>query len=85
MPRRAAVLIAPIPPSRSRAARPRRRRSPTARRPPWSYTAGDGKTYTLPEVPERIIAHADAAKALMSFGITPVGVYADGRSRTTPA
>lgn len=44
----------------------------------WSYVSGDGKTYTAQEVPERIIAHAYAAKVLMEFGITPVGVYADG-------
>lgn len=44
----------------------------------WSYVSGDGKTYTADEVPTRIIAHAYAAKALMSYGITPVAVYADG-------
>lgn len=45
---------------------------------PWSYVSGDGKTYTAPETPKRIIAHAYAAAALMEFGIKPVGVYADG-------
>lgn len=44
----------------------------------WSYVSGDGETYTAPEVPTRIIAHAYAAKVLMEFGITPVGIYADG-------
>ena len=44
----------------------------------WSYVSGDGETYTAAEVPERIVAHAYAAKVLMEFGITPVGVYADG-------
>jgi iron complex transport system substrate-binding protein len=44
----------------------------------WSYASGDGKTYTAPETPERIIAHAYSAAALMEFGIKPVGVYADG-------
>ncbi len=44
----------------------------------WSYVSGDGETYTATEVPERIVAHAYAAKVLMEFGITPVGVYADG-------
>ena len=44
----------------------------------WEYVSGDGKTYTAEEVPTRIIAHAYAAKALMDFGITPVGIYADG-------
>ncbi|MBB6034171.1 ABC transporter substrate-binding protein [Phytomonospora endophytica] len=45
----------------------------------WSYTAGDGKTYTADKTPTRIIAHAYAAKALMEFGIKPVGIYADGK------
>ncbi|MEV0649444.1 ABC transporter substrate-binding protein [Phytomonospora sp. NPDC050363] len=45
----------------------------------WSYTAGDGKTYTAEKTPTRIIAHAYAAKALMEFGIKPVGIYADGK------
>ncbi|MET1015591.1 MAG: ABC transporter substrate-binding protein [Leifsonia flava] len=44
----------------------------------WSYTSGDGKTYTADAVPTRIIAHAYAAKALMEFGITPIAIYADG-------
>ncbi len=44
----------------------------------WTYLSGDGETYTAQEVPERIIAHAYAAKALMELGITPVGIYADG-------
>ena len=44
----------------------------------WSYVSGDGKTYTAPETPKRIVAHAYAAAALMEFGIKPVGVYADG-------
>jgi iron complex transport system substrate-binding protein len=44
----------------------------------WSYVSGDGKTYTADTVPTRIIAHAYAAKALMSYGIRPVAIYADG-------
>ncbi|QEO15348.1 ABC transporter substrate-binding protein [Agromyces intestinalis] len=44
----------------------------------WSYVSGDGTTYTADHVPQRIIAHAYAAKVLMEFGITPVGIYADG-------
>ncbi|GAA1925500.1 hypothetical protein GCM10009775_17180 [Microbacterium aoyamense] len=44
----------------------------------WTFASGDGETYTAPDVPTRIIAHAYAAKALMEFGITPVAVYADG-------
>ena len=43
----------------------------------WTYTSGDGETYTADEVPTRIIAHAYAAKALMEFGIEPVGIWAD--------
>jgi ABC-type Fe3+-citrate transport system substrate-binding protein len=46
--------------------------------------SGDGKTYTAPEVPKRIIAHAYAAAALMEFGIKPVGVYADGPGARQP-
>ncbi len=44
----------------------------------WTYASGDGRTYTADEVPKRIIAHAYAAKALMSYGIKPVAIYADG-------
>jgi iron complex transport system substrate-binding protein len=44
----------------------------------WTFASGDGETYTAEEVPERIVAHAYAAKVLMEFGITPVGIYADG-------
>jgi iron complex transport system substrate-binding protein len=42
----------------------------------WSYTSGDGETYTATEVPTRIIAEASSAKALMEFGIQPVGIWA---------
>lgn len=41
----------------------------------WSYTSGDGTTYTADEVPERIIAQDSAAAALISNGIKPVGIY----------
>lgn len=44
----------------------------------WSYVSGDGKTYTADEVPDRIIAHAHAAAALLEYGIEPIAVYADG-------
>jgi iron complex transport system substrate-binding protein len=43
----------------------------------WSFTDGSGKTVELDEAPTRIIAHAYAAAALMEFGITPIGIYAD--------
>lgn len=41
----------------------------------WTYTSGDGKTYTADEVPTRIIAQDSAAAALISNGIKPVGIY----------
>lgn len=44
---------------------------------PWSFTDGSGKTVELDRRPERIIAHAYAAAALMEFGIKPIAVYAD--------
>ena len=43
----------------------------------WTYTDGSGETVELDSRPTRIIAHAHAAAALMSFGIRPVGIYAD--------
>ena len=44
----------------------------------FTWTDGSGKTVTLDAVPQRIIAHAYSAAALMEFGITPIAVYADG-------
>lgn len=41
----------------------------------WSFTSGDGKTYTAETTPKRIIAGAEAAAALLAHGIKPVGVY----------
>ena len=41
----------------------------------WSFTSGDGETYTAEEVPTRVIAQGEAAAALLSFGIRPVGIY----------
>jgi iron complex transport system substrate-binding protein len=43
----------------------------------WTYTDGSGTETTLDDVPTRIVAHSTSAAALMSFGITPVGIYAD--------
>ena len=43
----------------------------------WKFTDGSGKTVRLESAPQRIIAHGHAAAALMSFGIRPVGIYAD--------
>ena len=44
---------------------------------PGEYTDGSGKTVELESTPERIIAHGHAAASLISFGIRPVGIYAD--------
>jgi iron complex transport system substrate-binding protein len=44
----------------------------------WSYTSGNGQVVKLDRKPERIIAHAYSAAALMEFGIRPVAVWADG-------
>lgn len=44
---------------------------------PWSYTSGDGKTYTAEKTPRRIIAQGEAAAALISFGIKPVAIYSN--------
>jgi iron complex transport system substrate-binding protein len=38
---------------------------------------GSGEETRLTEVPERIVAHASAAAALIPLGIRPVGIYAD--------
>ncbi|WP_304108601.1 ABC transporter substrate-binding protein [Mycolicibacterium bacteremicum] len=51
----------------------------------WSFTSGDGKTYTAEQVPSRIIAQGEAAAALMSFGIRPVGVYLNAPLEETRA
>lgn len=41
----------------------------------WTYTSGDGKTYTAEEVPTRIIAQGESAAALIAHGIRPVGIF----------
>jgi iron complex transport system substrate-binding protein len=51
---------------------------------PWSFSDGSGKQVTAEKTPTRIIAHAGEAAALMSFGIRPVGVYADEPIATDP-
>jgi iron complex transport system substrate-binding protein len=43
----------------------------------WTFKDGSGEVVELDSTPERIIAHGHAAAALMSFGIRPVGIYAD--------
>ncbi|WP_436700396.1 ABC transporter substrate-binding protein [Nocardioides sp. BYT-33-1] len=51
---------------------------------PWSFTDGSGEVVTLDEAPTRIIAHAPAAAALISYGIRPVGIYGDEPVETDP-
>lgn len=51
---------------------------------PWSFTDGSGAVVKADKVPTRIIAHAGEAAALMSFGIKPVGIYADEAVKTDP-
>ena len=43
----------------------------------WSYVDGSGTETTLDAAPSRIVAHASAAAALLSFGVRPVGIFAD--------
>jgi len=50
----------------------------------WSFTDGSGAVVSLDHTPTRIIAHAGEAAALMSFGIRPVGIYADQPVDTDP-
>ncbi|WP_156325304.1 ABC transporter substrate-binding protein [Nonomuraea sp. SBT364] len=49
---------------------------------PWSFTSGNGEVVKADKTPTRIIAHAGEAAALMSFGIKPVGIYADESVKT---
>ncbi|RQX13127.1 hypothetical protein DDE19_26710 [Micromonospora ureilytica] len=51
---------------------------------PWSFNDGSGTVVKADKTPTRIIAHAGEAAALMSFGIKPVGVYADEPVKTDP-
>jgi iron complex transport system substrate-binding protein len=51
---------------------------------PWSFTDGSGKVVKADKTPSRIIAHAGEAAALMSFGIKPVGIYADTLVKDDP-
>ncbi|MBG0563985.1 ABC transporter substrate-binding protein [Actinoplanes aureus] len=51
---------------------------------PWSFTDGSGTEVKADKTPTRIIAHAGEAAALMSFGIKPVGIYADESVKTDP-
>lgn len=51
---------------------------------PWSFTDGSGEVVKADKTPTRIIAHAGEAAALLSFGIKPVGIYADESVKTDP-
>ncbi len=51
----------------------------------WSYTSGDGKTYTADTMPKRIIAGPEAAAGLMSYGIKPKGVFLNDKLENTKA
>lgn len=51
---------------------------------PWSFVDGSGETVQVDHTPKRIIAHAYAAAALMSFGIKPIAVWADSDVTTDP-
>ena len=57
---------------------------PAASSGPWSFTDGSGEVVTAEQRPTRIIAHAGEAAALISFGIRPVGIYADESVKTDP-
>jgi iron complex transport system substrate-binding protein len=51
----------------------------------WTYTDGGGKVVTLPEMPTRIVAHANVAAGLIPLGIRPVGIYVDGPVADDPS
>ena len=51
---------------------------------PWSFTSGDGTTVKTDSTPRRIIASGAEAAALMSFGIKPVGIYANTKVTEDP-
>lgn len=51
---------------------------------PWSFTSGDGKKVKADSTPRRIIASGAEAAALMSFGIKPVGIYANTKVEDDP-
>ncbi len=53
---------------------------------PWSFKSGNGETVKLDTTPKRIIASGAEAAALISFGIRPVGIYAErtGQGRREP-
>ena len=42
---------------------------------PWSYRSSNGTMVKTEKTPRRIIAHADAAASLLTYGIRPVGIF----------
>ncbi|PRX96818.1 ABC transporter substrate-binding protein [Allonocardiopsis opalescens] len=51
----------------------------------WTYQDARAGEISLPARPERIVAHASAAAALIPLGITPVGIYGDTPMEENPA
>jgi iron complex transport system substrate-binding protein len=44
----------------------------------WEFTDGAGKTITLDNPPERIVAFSSSAAGLLQFGIKPIAIFDDG-------
>lgn len=44
----------------------------------WEFTDGAGRTITLDNPPERIVAFSSSAAGLLQFGIKPIAIFADG-------
>ncbi|TIC86398.1 ABC transporter substrate-binding protein [Nocardioides sp. GY 10127] len=51
---------------------------------PWSYTDDTGTTIDLDAQPTRVVAFADQALALLSYGITPVAIFGRTQVKTDP-
>lgn len=51
----------------------------------WSYESGSGDTISLDAKPKRIIASAQEAAGLISYGIKPVGIYLSQSVESEPA
>ncbi|MEU8362846.1 ABC transporter substrate-binding protein [Nonomuraea sp. NPDC048882] len=45
----------------------------------WAWTDDRGKTISLPQRPQRVVAQSGAAAALWDFGVRPVGVFGPHR------
>ncbi|MGP3918520.1 ABC transporter substrate-binding protein [Nonomuraea sp. 10N515B] len=46
---------------------------------PWTWTDDRGKSVSLPQRPQRIVAQFDSAAALWDFGVRPIAVYGPHR------